>query len=226
MRSIATLWDFAGSRATMTDDSFWRQAVDAASRRYPGADRHARRFARAKLSHDRVFRHIFQQGLVPAGARVLDVGCGQGLFACVLHTLQQAAQRGKWPAGWAAPPSGARVLGIDPLRHDVERARAALGPEATFTCADMRRFAFPPSDVVLFLDTLHYIVPVEQVAVLAAGWRLRSARRVHARGLARAAAGARAGGADIAAERPRASPQPAAGGAPARAGHGAGYRGP
>ena len=24
------------------------------------------------------------------------------------------------------------MLGIDPLRHDVERARAALGPEATF----------------------------------------------------------------------------------------------
>jgi len=152
----------------MNDDTFWQHAVDAASQRYPVTDRHARRFARAKLSHDRVFRQIFQQGMVPAGARVLDAGCGQGLFACVLRVLQQAAQRGEWPAGWAAPPSGARVLGIDPLLHDVERARAALGPEATFACADMRRFAFPPSDVVLFLDTLHYIAPAEQIAVLAA----------------------------------------------------------
>ncbi len=152
----------------MNDDTFWQRVVDAAGGRYPATDRHARRFARAKLSHDRVFRHIFQQGLVPAGARVLDAGCGQGLFACVLHALQQAAQRGEWPDGWAAPPSGARVLGIDPLLHDVERARAALGAAATFTCADMRHFAFPPSDVVLFLDTLHYIAPAEQMAVLAA----------------------------------------------------------
>lgn len=151
----------------MNDDTFWQQAVDAASQRYPAADRHARRFARAKLSDDRVFRHIFEQGLVRAGARVLDAGCGQGLFACVLHALQSAAQRGEWPAGWAVPPLGARVLGIDPLPHDVERARAALGPDATFACADMRRYDFPPSDTVLFLDTLHYIAPAEQIAVLA-----------------------------------------------------------
>ena len=78
----------------MTDDSFWRQAVDAASRRYPGADRHARRFARAKLSHDRVFRHIFQQGLVPAGARAR--GCSTSAAgkasspACCMRSRERA----------------------------------------------------------------------------------------------------------------------------------------
>lgn len=152
----------------MSDDTFWHAVAEAASRRYPAADRHARSFARAKLRDDRVFRHIFQHGLVPAGARVLDAGCGQGLFACALSLVQQAAQRGEWPADWSPAPLGAHVLGIDPLVHDVERARAALGQQATFECADMRRFAFPPSDVVLFLDTLHYIAPAEQVAVLAA----------------------------------------------------------
>lgn len=155
----------------MDGDSFWQQAVDTASRRYPTTDRHARRFARAKLRNDRIFRHIFEQGLIPAGAQVLDAGCGQGLFACALNVVQRAAQTGRWPAHWAAPPLQARVLGIDPLPHDVERARAALGPDANFVCDDMRHFEFPRSDVVLFLDTLHYIEPAEQVAVLAAARR-------------------------------------------------------
>lgn len=148
------------------EDAFWRRLVDAASQAYRGSDGHAVRFARAKLGGDRVFRHVVEHGLIAPGARVLDVGCGQGLFASLLHAAGIAARSGDWPAGWAAAPVGAQVTGIDPLSLDIERGIKALGGAARFICADMRRFAMPTCDAVVFFDTLHYIAPHEQDAAL------------------------------------------------------------
>lgn len=149
-----------------SEDAFWRRLVDAASQAYQGSDGHAVRFARAKLGDDRVFRHVLEHGLIAPGARVLDVGCGQGLFASLLHAANQAARRSDWPPTWAAAPLGAHVTGIDPLALDIERAIKALGGAASFICADMRRFAMPACDAVVFFDTLHYIAPHEQDAAL------------------------------------------------------------
>ena len=145
----------------------WRAIVDRASESYRVTDAHAFRFARAKLSHDRVFRHVLEAGLVPSGAGVVDAGCGQGLFASLLGAAAAVARQGHWPAGWAAPPLDAEVTGIDLLELDLARARSALGGAATFVRADMRLFDFPPCDRVVFFDTLHYIPPAEQDAVLA-----------------------------------------------------------
>jgi len=148
-------------------EAAWRAVVEQASQGYRGTDAHAFRFARAKLSNDRVFRHVLETGLIPAGARVVDAGCGQGLFASLLRAAATVAGQGCWPTAWADPPLGARVTGIDLLGLDLARANAALGEAATFVHADMRRFDFPPSDRVVFFDTLHYITPAEQDAVLA-----------------------------------------------------------
>lgn len=148
-------------------DEAWRAIVDQASHAYRGTDAHALRFARAKLSHDRVFRHVLEAGLVPSGADVIDAGCGQGLVASLLRAAGAVARLGHWPAAWAAPPTEARVTGLDLLELDLARARSALGGAATFVRADMRRFDFPPCDRVVFFDTLHYIPPAEQDAVLA-----------------------------------------------------------
>ncbi|NUZ04242.1 SAM-dependent methyltransferase [Piscinibacter koreensis] len=158
----------------MTDDAFWQSLVDAASAPYRRADGHAHRFARAKLGNDRMFRHVLQHGLVPPGAAVLDLGCGQGLFASVLHAALEAAREGRWPAHWAPPPMGAHVTGVDPLAHDIARAQLAVPNGATFIHGDMRRIEPPPCDVALFFDTLHYISRAEQDAVLA---RVRAALR-------------------------------------------------
>jgi len=152
----------------------WRAILDAASAGYRGSDAHALRFARAKLGNDRVFRHVLERGLVPPAAQVVDAGCGQGLFASLLRAADTAARAGRWPAAWAAAPLQARVTGIDLLELDLKRARAALGDAATFVHADMRRFDFPPCDRIAFFDTLHYIAPAEQDAVLA---RARGALR-------------------------------------------------
>jgi SAM-dependent methyltransferase len=145
----------------------WRAIVEHASQGYRGTDAHALRFARAKLSQDRVFRYVLETGLIPAGARIVDVGCGQGLFASLLRAAAAVAGQRRWPARWADAPIDARVTGIDLLELDLARAKAALGDAATFVHADMRRFDFPPCDRVVFFDTLHYITPAEQDAVLA-----------------------------------------------------------
>lgn len=147
-------------------DAAWSSIVDAAAARYRAVDGHAWRFARAKLRGDRVFRHVLERGLAPAGAQVLDLGCGQGLLASLLLAAGRAGEAGQWPAGWAPAPRGVRCTGIDLGARDIARARAALVDEAAFVHGDMRSVGYPACDVVVFFDTLHYLGPEEQDAVL------------------------------------------------------------
>lgn len=160
----------------------WPALLDAASAPYRRASRFAWRFARGKLGFDPVFRHLLAQGLIAPNARVLDIGCGQGLLASLLRECAALQRDGLWPEGWAPAPVGARVVGIEMMRRDVERARAALGDIAEFICGDMRETPFPPVDTVVILDVLHYIGIPEQDAVLA---RVRAALPVGGRLLLR-----------------------------------------
>lgn len=144
----------------------WRALVDAASAPYRDADRYALHFARGKLGGDPVFRHVLEHGLIGPNARVLDIGCGQGLLASLLCAADAASRAGRWPAAWGPAPVDAHVTGIELMRHDVTRAAAALGAHATFVCADMRDAAFPSADTVVIFDALHYITATEQDRVL------------------------------------------------------------
>ena len=110
----------------------WPSLVDVASSPYRRAGHFAWRFARGKLSLDPAFRHLLSQGLIAPRARVLDIGCGQGLLASLLQAAEQSAHTGRWPQGWAPAPAGAKVTGIDLMPKDIERARAALGDSASF----------------------------------------------------------------------------------------------
>ena len=159
----------AALAAARTD---WPALLDAASAPYRSAGRFAWRFARGKLGIDPVFRHLLQRGLIAPHARVLDIGCGQGLLASLLQSAAALDAHGRWPSGWAAAPVGARVTGIELMPRDVERARAALGQAAEFICGDMRNTPFPAADVAVIFDVLHYIGIAEQNAVLA---RVRAA---------------------------------------------------
>ena len=142
----------------------WPALLDAASAPYRQAGTFAWRFARGKLGMDPVFRHLLREGLIPPHARVLDIGCGQGLLASLLRSCTAFEHR--WPSGWAAAPLAARVTGIELMARDVQRARAALGDAAEFVCGDMRHTLFPPADAVVILDVLHYISVAEQDEVL------------------------------------------------------------
>jgi SAM-dependent methyltransferase len=102
---------------------------------------------------------MFDSLEVPAGARVIDVGCGGG-----------------WTSLFLAE-TGYRVVGYDivPFNVDVARARAERwGVDASFETADMESLpAGDPVDVALVFDALHH--STRQLAVLqSVAGRLRS----------------------------------------------------
>lgn len=142
-------------------------AADAAGF-YTPAGRFALYFARGKLGHDPVFAAILERALVPDRARLVDLGCGQGVLAAWLLAARAHYEQGRWPREWPAPPRLGTVLGLDLRAEAIRRARIALGPRARFEVGDIRRAPLPPSDAIALLDVLHYLPPADQEALLAA----------------------------------------------------------
>ena len=146
---------------------FFRSLARETAAGYPARDRVARHFAYGKLTGDPVFAHLLRAGLIPDRSRLLDLGCGQALLAALLFAARARYARGDWPAGWPAPPELAGFTGVDLRPLDVERARAAMPrADAAFVTSDIRTAEFPPADVVVILDVLHYIDYPEQLEVL------------------------------------------------------------
>ena len=145
---------------------FFRALAKDAASRYGSRDRFARHFAFGKLTRDPAFRYLLEQGLIADGARLLDLGCGQGVLTALLLAARDRHARGSWPDSWAAPPNPQVMRGVDLMRRDVERARSAAGSSATFTCGDIRRADFGDVDTVVILDVMHYIDFASQEDVL------------------------------------------------------------
>ena len=161
----------------MTDPAVER-LVDAAARRYGPAGRFARHFARGKLGSDPVFTAILRRGLIPDDARLLDLGCGQGVLLALLAAAREQHRAGCWPAGWPPPPAGLALHGIEFLAKDVARANVALAGAGVVERGDLRDAPLPPADVVVLMDVLHYLEPDAQESLLA-----RIARALGAGGL-------------------------------------------
>lgn len=131
--------------------------VAAAASRYRPAGRLAYYFARGKLGGDPVFAAILRQGLIPDRARVIDLGCGQGVLLALLAVAQEPQQAAGWPAGLPPLPRDIVAHGID-LRSDaIAAARVALGNGAQVAVSDVRDAKLAECDVVTILDVLHYI---------------------------------------------------------------------
>ena len=155
----------------VSTDAAWRQIHEHASAPYRKAGKFAWHFARGKLGRDPVFRGLVERGLIGAHRRrVVDIGCGQGLFASLLSALGTMQSRpGAWPAAWSAAPAAVHYTGIELMPRDVARAESSIGhlqPAPRFVCADMCKAALPASDLVVILDVLHYVDLEAQEGVL------------------------------------------------------------
>ncbi|MDM0112394.1 class I SAM-dependent methyltransferase [Variovorax sp. J22R133] len=151
-------------------DAQWRKLHEAATAPYRKAGRFAWHFARGKLSRDPVFRGLIERGLIaPSHARVLDIGCGQGIFASLLSAMSSMQAGNDWPGSWSPTPAKARYTGIELMARDVERAARSVGDLPTapsFVCADMCSAEFTSCDLVVILDVLHYVDLQAQERVL------------------------------------------------------------
>lgn len=143
---------------------FYRALARRASRRYRASDRFARHFAFGKLTRDPVFRHMLESGVIAPDARVVDLGCGQGVLEALFAACGE--ERAAWPARWPAAPVPRSLHGIDLARRDVERARDAGGPGMRFDLGDIRTAAFDAADAIVLLDVLHYLDGADQERVL------------------------------------------------------------
>lgn len=162
----------------MSED-FFRRLASRAAQRYRPAGRAAAGFARGKLAGDPMFRALLSRSLIPDGARVLDIGCGAALVAAWLAAADEAFEAGDWPQP-DHPPRPASYRGLELMPRDVDRAQWALAglADACVERADMRCTELPQSDVILLLDTLHYVDRSDQEALLA---RSREALPPHGR---------------------------------------------
>jgi 2-polyprenyl-3-methyl-5-hydroxy-6-metoxy-1,4-benzoquinol methylase len=93
--------------------------------------------------------------LLPEDGRILDIGCGFGLFAAYFAQTQPARQ----------------IVGVDPdgrRTKMAERTFAKLGLEGhTFIAGDARSTEVQgPFDAIYILDVMHHIPKDDQVALL------------------------------------------------------------
>jgi len=150
----------------VNEHAFRDALVDAASAPYRQAGHFAWHYARGKVSIDPAYLGILRLGLIAPNARVLDLGCGQGLVAATLLAADALSHRGEWPTGWPPAPTGVRVRGIELMLRDVERARQALADRATIEQQDIRTADYGVADAIIILDVLHYLSPSDQETVL------------------------------------------------------------
>jgi SAM-dependent methyltransferase len=133
------------------------QLASAAAARYRAAGRWAYHFARIKLGNDPFYSLLLAEGLVPAGARILDLGCAQGLLAAWLVAAQESFSTGVWDSAFPAPGALASYRGIDRNQSEIRRARQALGGTAEFVAGDVTLEDLSGATFIVLLDVLHYL---------------------------------------------------------------------
>ena len=155
----------------MSADPRLASLIEAASARYRAAGHFAWRFARGKLGGDPMFAGILAHGLLAERARILDLGCGQGLLASWLlaaHDWHASAR--DWPAGWPPPPRFESYRGIEINPHEAVRAQRAFAAESRarlqIVRADISNVDYGSTDAVVILDVLHFIDYATQEQVL------------------------------------------------------------
>ncbi|MDA8377756.1 MAG: class I SAM-dependent methyltransferase [Planctomycetia bacterium] len=136
----------------------WKaEMILTAAEPYRAAGRFAWHFARGKLGGDPVFTGLLEHGLIPAQARILDLGCGQGLLAAWLRAANAMYSARNWPRDWPIAPTGTTFRGIELMPRDVRRAEVITGHGVVVEEGDIRTADFGSANLVVILDVLHYM---------------------------------------------------------------------
>jgi hypothetical protein len=143
-----------------------RALWSAASNLYLKAGHYPYHFARSKLRFDPVFFTFLRCGLIPDGARVIDLGCGQSLLAAVLVAARRQFESGVWPKAWPPPPADLHLRGIELHDQIAQWGRMALGNDVRIETGNICGAVLPEADVVVLLDVLHYLETNAQLQVL------------------------------------------------------------
>lgn len=107
-------------------------------------------YARMKVERDWIYAQLCER--IPPGARVLDLGAGMGLLGLVLEERKQ----------------GHAVHGIEWDDRKVAFARrlALSGSACQVHQGDILKDPWPPSDIVVLVDVLHYFPEQTQKELL------------------------------------------------------------
>jgi len=109
-----------------------------------------------RLRRDRLPRWINE---VPVGARILDLGCGQGHLLAALHKI-----------GYT------NLYGVDLSEQMLASARRLLPDSVSLVCADVRDFVFSTRpetfEVIFFHDVLEHLPREDVLEVLRALYRM------------------------------------------------------
>ncbi|HLL17893.1 MAG TPA: methyltransferase type 11, partial [Rubrivivax sp.] len=137
-------------------DAAWERIYAAACAPYRPQGQWSYQWARGKLARDPVFRGMLERGHLADQPRVVDIGCGQGLVAALLHACATVGAA-DWPAEWRPAPLARSYTGIELMQRDADRARAALhalplAPQ--FICGDMCSTPLRACDLFVILDVL------------------------------------------------------------------------
>jgi uncharacterized protein (DUF2062 family)/SAM-dependent methyltransferase len=179
------------TRRSRPDDAPFMEIVRRASDRYVNDSITAWEFARGKLRGDPLYRAVIDDGLLPSGGTLVDIGCGQGLMLAVLAEAAASADPAR-----SSTPVFARMVGVEIRPRIAALAREALNGDATIIESDARQLEPSAARVVLLFDVLHLMSRDEQEQLLAAiaraiepagvvlireadasaGWRFRAVR--------------------------------------------------
>jgi len=149
---------------------------EVAANLYRGCGRFPFHFARGKLKYDPIMTDLLTLGCLSrkdaSAARLLDLGCGQGLLFAMLDASARMAQQSQPPASWPAARPIAFAKGFDAAPADVRRGHAMLVNRtqphlvAEIVMADIRTLDLPACDIVVAIDVLHYMPYADQEGLL------------------------------------------------------------
>lgn len=144
-----------------------RRLTDATARRYLAAGLFHWEFVRGKLTHDPLYFGLLKADLLPRTGRLLDLGCGRGIWLALLVKAARLYASGQWRVDWPPPPSGLTLSGVDAAPASIAIAQGALGARVELRVANLCDYQPPASNVVLLLDVLHYLPAHRQQDLLA-----------------------------------------------------------